>query len=169
MNITLIGSKRFLSWFDMWQEVLTLHGHNVHIMPTFKLEFPTQPNIENNLINYSDYVMLLNKLAYIGEDTMNELSYAITINKPIIALESWGKTNGIDYKHFKEVQDSAKRYDVWGKMSPIDTFNFIQPYHINILGPAGKLRNESINIIKQKEIIALGYDSNNLKHSWQKD
>ena len=169
MIITLIGSKRFEPWFSIWQEVLTLHNHTIHIM-SIKSDMINENKLKwlNDTISISDAIMVLNKFAYTGEDTMDELKYAIELNKTIIALESWGNGNGIDSKHFKEVQDSAKQYDVYGIMSPIDTYKFMHPYHTDILGPAGELRNKAIQIIKEKEIIALGYDSNNLKHYWQK-
>lgn len=168
MIITLIGSKRFQPWFDMWKKVLRLHEHIVYVMPHFNKRSSQSDLVNEILIRKSDAIMLLNKFAYIGQNTMDELAYAIELNKIIIALESWKNGNGIDHKHFKEVQEAAKQYDVWGKMSPINTFNFMDPYNTQVLGPGGELRYEAISIIKQQEIIALGYDSDNLKHYWDK-
>ena len=142
MIITLIGSRRFEPWFLLWREVLELAGHEI-----------------NNDISQCDYLMLLNKFAYIGETGMTGLYDATKLNKTIIALESWEKENGINHMHFQEAQDAAKKYNVCGKISPIDTYKFKDPYSVDILGPAGDLRNKCIKIVKEKEALILGYNN----------
>ncbi len=93
MIITLIGSKRFQPWFDMWQEVLNLTGHTTHIMISFDNimlgKNKRNAYFINDTIKSSDAVMLINQFAYIGEQTLKELNYAIELNKTIIALDSW--------------------------------------------------------------------------------
>ncbi len=69
--------------------------------------------------------------------------------------------------HFKEHYNATERYSVLGAQSPIDTFNYMDPWNVDILGPAGTLRNQIVKTIKEKEIIALGYNSDELKHSYQ--
>lgn len=150
MIISLIGSRRFDEWFYIWKECLQLAGHT----------------LVDNIIN-CEATFLLNKFAYIGEQTLSELNLALNLNKQIIALESWGKGNGINHLHFTEVQNSTKRYGIKNAISPIDTFQFMSPWDIEIMGNAGSLRNKINNFIKLKEFDILGHNDDTLKHSWE--
>lgn len=165
MIITLCGSARFEQQFKNWNEILTLAGHTVFSLSVYPSDKAGEKNWytpEEKLIldqahfkkiDASQAIFVLNKYAYIGESTLNEIEYAKISNKIIYALESWGKGNGIFDGHTKDVQQDLTNYGLTcPTFSPIDTFassttGFTCPYMSNLLGPSGSHRSRLVQLI----------------------
>lgn len=163
MIITLCGSARFEKEFHAWNEVLTLSGHAVFglaVYPSLKKDnkdwYTHREKIELDnahlkKIRASDAILVINKFAYIGESTLNEIEFAKNCKKKLYALESWGKGLGICSAHYKNVQEKAEELGVLGTYSPIDTFypNFKDPW--SLLPEAGEYRNSLVNKVSEEE------------------
>ncbi len=145
--ITLCGSARFEEHFHIWNKVLTLSGHTVFALTAY-------PSIEGSKdwytldvkkrmdaahmrkISASHAIFVINRLAYIGESTLNEIDFARSLEKKVYFLESWGRGCGIDLggvRHTDHVRALAKKYDVYGLGSPIRTCD--DPDYSCLLGP----------------------------------
>lgn len=155
MIITLCGSTRFEAWFHIWNEMLSLAGHQVFSLASFpslhrgKKEWYTEE--EKAILDYghkvkielSDAIMVLNVFAYIGESTMKEIEHAQQHNKSIFALESWGHGCGVGAAHQERYVCAKKKYVPADYVSPIDTFypHMTDPWASSLLGPAGRIRS----------------------------
>jgi len=162
MIITLCGSSRFEEQFHLWNKALTLCGHRVFSLACF-------PSVEGERewydeadkamldvahfgkIEASEAIVVLNVHAYIGPSTFKEIEFARAIGREVYFLESWAEGHGIvssDYTHKPEWIESAKRYDVYGCRSPIDSFG---RYPMDLFGPAGTKRSRMVEIVQSWE------------------
>jgi hypothetical protein len=147
--ITLCGSARFERLFKAWNEALTMAGHTVFGLtayPSDKAGVKQWYSDEQKAaldaahfrkIEASDAIFVINRNAYIGHSTMNEIEHARKHGKAIYFLESWGKGNG--------PIDSA---------SPIDTTTRSGsrcPWSSRLLGPAGAVRNAIVELTRGAE------------------
>lgn len=140
MIIGLFGSKRFQPWYEMWAEALTDSRHIIFGSQAYKnydtnYSLLEEKNILDKLSLYKiqkcDIIFVLNVFAYIGDDTLEQINNAILLDKEVIFLESWAQGNGIrTHYHTRQYVDIAKKYNVFGKYSPIDTFGFRSPYNL---------------------------------------
>lgn len=161
MIITLCGSARFEPWFHIWNEVLTLSGHTVFglaVYPSVKggeknwytdAEKARLDRAHLEKIRNSNAVFVLNPFAYLGESTLNEITFAREQGKLLYALESWGKGNGIGPRHFKKVQNAAAKFVPVGFGSPIDTMHpeFHGPW--DLLPEAGAFRSKLVQSLDE--------------------
>jgi hypothetical protein len=95
--ITLCGSTKFKELFIAEAKRLTLEGNIVISVGLFghsgdkeAFDFNTKEmldDIHKEKIRMSDTIYVINPNGYIGESTMNEIKYAILLNKEIIYLE----------------------------------------------------------------------------------
>jgi len=96
--ITLCGSTKFKELFIAEAKRLTLEGNIVISVGLFghsgdkeAFDFNTKEmldDIHKEKIRMSDTIYVINPNGYIGESTMNEIKYAILLNKEIIYLET---------------------------------------------------------------------------------
>jgi hypothetical protein len=96
--ITLCGSTKFKELFIAEAKRLTLEGNIVISVGLFghsgdkeAFDFNTKEmldDIHKEKIRMSDAIYVINPNGYIGESTMNEIKYAILLNKEIIYLET---------------------------------------------------------------------------------
>lgn len=161
MVITLCGSARFEALFHAWNEALTLSGHVVFSLATYpsvkgEKEFYTQEEktildqMHLKKIEKSDAIFVINKYAYIGESTLNEIKHAQTLGKKIVYLESWGKGNGISFMHDKDIiQDAKKVHGGEIKNSPIDTYG---QYPTDLLANQ-PIREKLLDIVGKEQIL----------------
>lgn len=93
--ITIIGSTRFRNDIkrDAW--LLTRYQYLVLFAPFAKEEIPGLEAYRLELetqhfqkIRMANIVLVYNKDGYIGESTLEELNYAVTLEKEIIFLEN---------------------------------------------------------------------------------
>ena len=163
MIITLIGSARFEPWFKTWNEALSFAGHCVFSLAVYPSDKPGKTwytkrqkqildEVHKAKISASNAVVLLNVFAYIGESTLSEISYARAAGKPIYPLGSWGKGLGYSDMHYDSIHIAARRFDVEGCVSPIDTTTRSMCEQANfsdLLGLAGPNRSALIALIRE--------------------
>lgn len=151
--ITLCGSARFENLFKAWNEALTMAGHTVFgltVYPSDKAGVKHWYSDEQKLaldaahfrkIEASDAIFVINRDAYIGHSTMNEIEHARKHGKTIYFLESWGKGNGV----------------FGAPPSPIDTTTrsgAVCPWSSRLLGPAGPVRSAIVELVKAPQALA---------------
>lgn len=166
MIITLCGSARFEKHFKIWNEVLSLAGHEVFGLAAYPSDYngvkswysekqkATLDQVHKRKIAASDAIVVLNVYAYIGDSTMSEIDHALLKRKRIYPLESWGKGNGINDTHKDAVQLDRKNYGIpENYVSPISTcetpFDQIVSWS-SLLGGAGTDRSA---LIKRLEVL----------------
>ena len=164
MIITICGSARFEKYFHLWNEVLTLSGHTIFglsVYPSYKNGqknwYTEKEKIELDKAHFrkidaSDAIIVINKFAYLGESTLNEIKYAQECGKELYILESWGKGNGVGGAHNISYQKMAQLYNCLGKGSPIDTLEPEFQYAFNLLPSAGEYRNNLVDKIYNIEL-----------------
>ncbi len=162
--ITLCGSARFERHFKVWNKVLTYAGHAVFTLTSF-------PSDEGNKKDWydpedkarmdaayqlkiarSDAVVVLNVFAYIGESALAEIEFARWHEKPVYAIESWGKGCGIGCGgcvHTDSYQRAAREAGCYGIPSPIDTHHphMLSPICSDLLPESGALRSRLVAMI----------------------
>lgn len=132
MIVTLCGSARFEDHFKTWNESLTMAGHTVFTLTRYPSEKGSKlwytdaqklalDEAHKRKINASEAVLVLNVFGYMGPSTLGEVEHAKARGKPLYALESWGKGNGICGMHFDRVQAACRRIVPEYRGSPIDT------------------------------------------------
>jgi hypothetical protein len=159
MIITLCGSARFESHFHLWNKLLTLGGHTVFSLAAY-------PSIESGKdwydestkklldaahfrkIDASEGILVLNRLAYIGDSTLREIMYARRTGKTLYFLESWGQNIGINSggcSHTKELTEKCLRYGLESyTQSPIRTCDDMSALNLLDHVPFGALRSEML-------------------------
>jgi len=158
--ITLCGSTRFEPHFKVWNIVLSLVGHTVFTVTSF----PSEPSewltperkadldaVHKRKIDRSDYVLVINAFAYIGESTLGEIKYAESIGKGVIFTESWGKNCGLWAGDFDpKLRDLAGTFGIpKGFGSPIRSYDMADIAWQDLLGPAGSKRNGLVEMINK--------------------
>ena len=90
--ITLCGSSKFKSEFEKVQLDLTLQGNIVLSLPIFSHntgqelsndQISLLSDMHKQKIDMADEVFIVNPEGYIGKNTMEEIEYAISMNKPV--------------------------------------------------------------------------------------
>jgi len=172
--ITLCGSSRFEPWYHMWHEALALAGHAVFALTSYPSQHQSNKNWytpqekalldEAHLtkIKHSNRVLFLNPFAYLGQSSLREFDYAMTIHGPenIFFLESWGQGFGVlrSSSYSIEKQTAHALYGVpenYG--SPINTSESIfgNLWSSEILGTSGPLRSSIVDRLSNAERMAL--------------
>jgi hypothetical protein len=158
MIITLCGSARFESYFKVWNEALSLAGHVVFSLaayPSDKAGLKTwYTEAQKDKIAASDAVLILNVFGYVGESTISEIEFAKKHKKPIHALESWGKGNGIGSEHYDAVQESCYRIIPEYKGSPIDSHKMLNVW--DLLPPSSPERYAIVNLVHEHDNMVKG-------------
>jgi len=168
MVITLCGSSRFEPWFHMWNEALGLSGHasfglsfyssyhKLNDLPYTSKEMKLFDKAHIKKIEASDAILILNVFAYIGESTKNSFILASDLGKKVYFLESWGEGHGIGSTHRNEYVMAAKRYNVYGHKSVMDTSSYHSPWgDTDLMGPASVERSRNARRIKRAETLAI--------------
>ena len=138
MVITICGSNKFKDDVLKWNKALTFAGHSVFTCGSFAFDNDTEQSfkpivdlVHLNKIAISDAIVVINKFAYIGESTLQEILYSKLNNKKAYYLESWGVGCGIGFDHFDAVRAECK--NVTGEFSShsiIDTSKNPSPYDL---------------------------------------
>jgi len=96
-------------------------------------------------------------LAYLGVSSLKEFEYAKRLGKRILFLESWGLGYGINSMHMDHMHAAVKHYGVpSGFGSPIDTSLYETVSFSDLLGPGGRSRSAIIEMVREREAIAIG-------------
>jgi len=158
MIITLCGSTRFEPWFHIWNEMLSLSGHQVFGLASYPSQHggvkewytPEEKQILDDVhkakIDLSDAILVLNVFAYIGESTMAEIVHAREEGCKVYALESWKQGLGVGPNHKDDVIEAKRRYVPADYVSPMDTFypHMIDPWVTALLGQGGARRTRIV-------------------------
>lgn len=123
--VTLCGSYRFTSEFNMITEAFTRAGILTLIPALLNINFENMPVLTENeikklhdihymKIDMSDAVIIINtgidKDEYIGDDTAREINYAGAKNKSIIYLSDFSEISDL-IKCIKGLPFNERRYD----------------------------------------------------------
>jgi len=164
MIITLCGSARFETWFHIWNQALGLAGHASFGLCSYPSDHDGQKDwytsqdkkildeVHFAKIKASDAVLILNVFAYLGESTLNEIKYSMSLGKRILFLESWGEGCGIDWKHdakaFGTVRRGARRFGISESYrSPMNTSAFKSPWDGQLMGESGERRSRIVYLV----------------------
>lgn len=168
MIITLCGSARFEKHFKIWNEVLSLAGHEVFGLSAYPSDYAGVKSwysdeqkiildqVHKRKIDASDAIVVLNVHAYIGDSTMSEIDHAFAKGKKVYPLENWAKGNGVDDMHHQSLHADKLAYGISADyVSPLDTH--IKPFeeaarYSQLLGHAGRDRSALINRLRVLEI-----------------
>lgn len=171
LTLTLCGSARFEPLWHAMNLALTVCGHTVFSLTPFPSvnggvrEWYTDEEKRRldaahfRKIDRSDGIVVLNRHAYIGPSTINEIAHARGGGKRIYVLESWGEGYGVCGMHTEAVQADARAWgiDIDRYGSPLDvshghpggTFGWF-----DLLGPAGAVRSACVDRVERAGLVA---------------
>lgn len=166
LTLTLCGSARFEPLWHAMNLVLTVSGHTVFSLTTFPSvnagvrewytdeEKAALDSAHRRKIDRSDGIVVLNRHAYIGPSTANEIGHARATGKRVYVLESWGLGHGVCGLHFAATQEDARAWgiDIDRYGSPLDMSHGLPSGSLawfDLLGPAGALRSANVERIER--------------------
>jgi hypothetical protein len=110
--------------------------------------------VHRQKIAVSDAVLVLNRFAYIGESTMGEVDYALSLGKEARFLESWATGCGVGRNHTAEARELALAFGIPPDYtSPIDTCNYNTCPH-DWLGAQSFKRSALVGMLNAARLMA---------------